>query len=236
MEPDSLLHEKDFDFNNYEDFYENHYFQPLANDRAINAHRILPRVDWAVDVASVYSPKNVLDLGCLDGFTGLTVAHHTPSVKRLVGVDLSKDGIDIANQRKELISSKADFFQDSIESYLEKTPEKFDMIILFEVIEHVKSPKKLLQLIDNVKTKNGLVLISTPAFESPTYGKNDVANKCHIRLYTTKEKDYEEMTDVPDPDTGKTYMRKATSMPKQVGKHRIISIGIYSELINCLYS
>ena len=110
------------------------------------------------------------------------------------------------------------------------------MIILFEVIEHVKSPKKLLQLIDNVKTKNGLVLISTPAFESPTYGKNDVANKCHIRLYTTKEKDYEEMTDVPDPDTGKTYMRKATSMPKQVGKHRIISIGTYSELINCLYS
>ena len=47
MEPDSLLHEKDFDINNYEDFYENHYFQPLANDRAINAHRILPRVDWA---------------------------------------------------------------------------------------------------------------------------------------------------------------------------------------------
>lgn len=231
-----LLHEKDFSLDKYEDFYSHHYFKPLPDDLAINANRIIPRVDWAVDIAEVNRPHSVLDLGCLDGFSGLTVANNVSSVQRLVGVDLSKEGIDIANKRKRLIEARTDFIQDSIEHYLMQTDEKFDMIILFEVIEHVKNPKKLLKLIKDVKSKNGIVLISTPSFEAPTFGKNDVRNKCHIRLYTTKDEDYEEMTDVPDPETGKRYMRKATSLSKQVGKHRIISMGVYSELINCVYS
>lgn len=232
----NLLHESDFSLENYEGFYENHYFQPLPDDKALNAHRIIPRVDWALDVASVHQPKKVLDLGCLDGFAGLTLANNEKSVKRLVGIDLSKDGIDLANQRKRQVRVDADFYQEPIEDYLARTDERFDLIMLFEVIEHVKDPVELLRLIDRVKTETGLILISTPAFEAPTFGKNDVKNKCHIRLYTTKEQDYEEMTDVPDPDTGKVYMRTATSLPKQIGKHRIISIGVYSELINCIYS
>jgi 2-polyprenyl-3-methyl-5-hydroxy-6-metoxy-1,4-benzoquinol methylase len=232
----NLLHESDFSLENYEGFYENHYFQPLPDDKALNAHRIIPRVDWALDVANVHQPKSVLDLGCLDGFAGLTIANNERSVKRLVGVDLSKDGIDLATQRKRGFRASIDFYQEKIEDFLTRTDEKFDLIMLFEVIEHVVNPKKLLKLIDGAKTKNGLVLISTPSFEAPTFGKNDVKNKCHIRLYTTKEKDYEEMTDVPDPDTGKCYMRTATSLPKEIGKHRIISIGVYSELINCIYS
>jgi 2-polyprenyl-3-methyl-5-hydroxy-6-metoxy-1,4-benzoquinol methylase len=231
-----IKHEKDFSMENYDGFYEDHFFQPLPDDRALNANRILPRVDWAVDVASLRNPKSVLDLGCLEGFAGLTVANLTPSVRRLVGVDLSKEGIDIANSRKNLVKANAEFIQGTIEEFLATTKEKFDMIMLFEVIEHVKDPKELLDLIDGVKTKDGIVLISTPDFKAPTYGKNDVKNKCHIRLFTTRSKDFDEMTDVPDPETGERYMRTATSLPKLIGKKRIISIGTYSELINCAYS
>lgn len=230
-----LLHEKDFSIDNYEGFYNHHFFQPLPDDRALNAHRIIPRIAWALDVAKEYKPKKVLDLGCLEGFAALTIANHV-NIERAVGVDLSQEGIDLANSRKGLVKADMEFIQGTIEDYLEFTDEKFDMIMLFEVIEHVKDPEYLLKLIDKVKSDNGVVLISTPSFEAPTFGKNDVQNKCHIRLYTTKDDDYEEMTDVPDPVTGETYMRKATSMPKQVGKHRIINIGVYSELINCLYS
>lgn len=230
-----LLHEKDFTMEKYDNFYENHYFKPMPDSLAINANRVLPRVDWALDMAELRGATRVLDLGCLDGFSGLTIANNVSSVFRLVGVDLSKDGIDIANRRKSLVGAKTDFYQDTIEHFLETTDEKFDFIMLFEVIEHVKDPKGLIRLIDRVKTDDGAVLISTPAFESPTFGKNDVQNKCHIRLYTTKDKDYDEMTDVPDPDTGKPYMRTASSMPKLIGKQRIMSIGVYSELINCMY-
>ena len=229
MEDKGTLHEKDFSLENYDNFYEHHYFKPLPDNLALNANRVLPRVDWAVDVAEVHQPSSVLDLGCLDGFSGLTVANHTPSVQRLVGVDLSKDGIDIAKTRKDLVKARTDFYQQSIESFLERTDEKFDMIILFEVIEHVKDPKELIKLIDRVKTKPGVVLVSTPDFEAPTYGKDDEQNKCHIRLFTTSLKDYEAVNKY-----GNT--RKATSLPKLIHKKRIISIGVYSELINCIYN
>jgi len=229
-------HETNFDIDNYEEFYESHIFSPLPDERAINAHRIIPRISWALDIAKEIQPKSILDLGCLEGYTALTIANHVDSVERVVGVDLSEDGIDLANNRKPLVKASCEFIKQSIEEYLESCTEKFDMIVCFEVIEHVLDPELLVRLIDNVKSENGQVLFSTPAFEAPTFGKNDVTNKCHIRLYTMAEEDYEEMTDKPDPGTGKCYMRTATSMPKLIGKERIIEMGVYSELINCRYS
>ena len=228
------LHERDFSLDNYEGFYEEHTFAPLKDEEAINAHRKLPRVAWALDVAKEIGAKRVLDLGCLEGYTVLTIANHC-DIERGVGVDLSADGIELANGRRDMVKADVEFFQGSIEDFLRNCKEKFDLITLFEVIEHVIDPDEVLELIDNVKTEEGQILISTPSFESPLYGKNDVVNKCHIRLYTTKEEDYEEMTDVPDPDTGKPYMRTATSMVKQLGKDRIIDMGVYSHLINVRY-
>lgn len=229
-------HETNFDVNMYDEFYESHVFAPLPDDRALNAHRIIPRISWALDIAKELKPKSVLDLGCLEGYTALTIANHVDSVERVVGVDLSEDGIDLANSRKPLVKASCEFKQGTIEDYLQKCEEKFDMIVCFEVIEHVLDPELLIKLIDKVKSDNGQVLISTPAFESPIFGKNDVANKCHIRLYTMADEDYDEMTDKPDPDTGHCYIRTASSMPKLIGKDRIIEMGVYSELINCRYA
>lgn len=229
------LEQKDFTIDNYEEFYSDHYFLEMTDEMALNAHRGIPRVAWAVDVAEELQPESILDLGCLEGFTVLTVSSKTDSIKRGVGVDLSADGVRLGNSRRDLLDADIEFIQDSIEHYLENCTEKFDMVCMFEVIEHVKDPEYVLKLIDKVLTDKGQVLISTPAFESPAYGKNDVQNKCHIRLYTTQDADYEEMTDKPDPDTGKVYMRTATSLTQQIGKDRIIEIGVYSHLINARY-
>lgn len=228
-------HENNFDINNYEEFYESHVFAPLPDDRALNAHRIIPRISWALDVAKELKPKSVLDLGCLEGYSALTIANHVDSVERIVGVDLSEDGIALANSRKPLVKASCEFIQQSIEEYLEQCEEKFDMVVCFEVIEHVLDPELLVNIIDKVLTENGQVLISTPSFESPIFGKNDVANKCHIRLYTTKEEDYDEMADKPDPDTGKPYIRTASSMPKLLANKDIIEMEVVSELINVRY-
>lgn len=221
------LHEKDFKVEEYDDFYADHYFQPLQ--KPFDAHRFLPRVAWALDVAEEFKPKKILDLGCLDGFASLTIAKHCPSVEFVKGVDLSKDGIEIATKNAKELDVATDYEQGTIEDYLEKTKTKFDLIMLFEVIEHVKSPRALLKLIDRVKAPNAQILISTPDFEAPTFGKDDEQNKCHIRLYTTADEDYEAINKYGT-------LRKATSMPKQIGKDRIKDIGVYSELINCRYS
>ena len=170
----------------------------------------------------------MLDLGCLEGFTALTLANKIPSVQLAVGVDLSQEGIDIAKTRVDMVRAKVEFYKDSIEHFLQTTKEKFDFICLFEVIEHVKDPEILIKLIDQVKTNNAHILISTPDFEAPTFGKDDEKNKCHIRLYTLADEDYEAVNKYGN-------IRKATSMSKQIGKDRIIEIGTYSELINCIY-
>ena len=111
---------------------------------------------------------------------------------------------------------------------LSKEGKKFDLITCFEVIEHVKDVSVLLKLIDEVLAPDGNVLVSTPDFESPLYGKDDEKNKCHIRLFTIADDDYEGTNKYGN-------VRIATSMSKSVGKERVKELGVYSHLINCRY-
>lgn len=224
-------HEDKFEEMDYEEFYSDHYFQPFDDATAININEVLPRGQWALDVANEIKAKAVLDLGCLEGFIVLTLANNVPSVKQGVGVDLSKDGVSLGTQRAIKFDLPVSFYQMTLEAYLEGCVEKgqhFDLITLFEVMEHVKDPEYVLELVDKVKTPKGTVLISTPDFEAPTYGKDDEQNKCHVRLYTTADEDYEAKNKY-----GNT--RKATSITKQIGKERVKDMEVINELINVRY-
>jgi len=220
--------EKDFKVENYEEFYSDHHFAPLPDDESINAHRLFPRVAWALDIAKEIDAKRILDLGCLEGYAVLTILHHT-NAESGVGVDLSEEGIALGNQRAKKFGLDVQFHQMPIEQFMESyNGPKFDLVMAFEVMEHVKDPIQVFALIDKVKTENGTVLISTPDFEGPTFGKDDEQNKCHIRLYTTADEDYEAVNKY-----GNT--RLATSLTKQVGKERFVSINVYSQLIHARY-
>ncbi len=58
------LHEQDFTLENYDDFYSDHFFQPLTDEDAINAQRVIPRIGWGLDIAKEIGAKHILDLGC----------------------------------------------------------------------------------------------------------------------------------------------------------------------------
>lgn len=221
-------HESEFNIEQYEEFYGDHQFSPLMPDDAIMAHRLFPRVAWALDLAKQYKPKKILDLGCLDGFTVLTLANNVSSITRGVGVDLSDMGTKLGRKHALNNNLPVVFETCAIEDFLEDTQEKFDFITLFEVIEHVKSPKTLLKLIDKVKTDDAKILITTPDFEGPIYGKDDEQNKCHIRLYNTTDDDYSATNKYGN-------IRKATSITKEIGKERIKEMEVISHLIHVLY-
>jgi 2-polyprenyl-3-methyl-5-hydroxy-6-metoxy-1,4-benzoquinol methylase len=223
-----LKREVDFKVEEYNEFYKDHFFAPLGEEQIVEAHRIFSRVAWALDIAREIKPKKVLDLGCLEGYSVLTIAKQVPSVELGIGVDLSVDGVEIGNYHASKQDLPCTFLQGAIEEFMEESDEKFDLIMAFEVMEHVKDPELVIKLIDKVLAPGGTVLWSTPDFEAPTYGKDDEQNKCHIRLYTTADEDYEGINKY-----GNT--RKATSMSKQIGKERIISMEVYSELIHCRY-
>jgi 2-polyprenyl-3-methyl-5-hydroxy-6-metoxy-1,4-benzoquinol methylase len=213
----------------YEEFYEHHFFQPIPEDTAFDVHEVIPRFGWAFDQIEELAPKNLLDLGCLDGSFALTIATHfnIPTY----GIDLTKDGIDLAIKRAVKAKLDATFAQGSVEEHLERLAsigKKFDMITFFEIIEHVEDVQLVLRLIDNVLAPGGSVLVSTPDFESPLFGADDEQNKCHIRLYTTAEKSYERANKYGT-------VRKATSIYEEIGKDRIKSVGVHNELINLRY-
>lgn len=224
-----LHHDKTFKEDIYEEFYTDHHFEPMGIDFAYDAHEVIPRFGWAFDKISEMGPKTLLDIGCLDGSFANTISHHFGT--EVTGIDLTEDGIELAKQRAAAKELPATFYQGSAEEVLQgfvDNNRKFDCITFFEIIEHVKDVQKLLKLIDQVLAPGGTVLVSTPAFESPTFGMDDENNKCHIRLYTMEDEDYEAVNKY-----GNT--RKATSITKEIGKDRIKEMGVYSELINVEY-
>lgn len=229
------LHETDFKVENYEDFYDDHFFQPLSDDDAINAHRVIPRVGWGLDIAKEIQPTFILDLGCLDGSNLLTLLNNLPTGAQGTGVDLSKDGIEIASKRASLHGIPATFVKGSIEDYLKKAKDhSVDMVCLYEVIEHVLDPDWVVAEIKRVLKPGGTLLVSTPDFEAPTFGKTDTQNKCHIRLYTTADADYEStFIGINEGlDKGQEVTRTATSMPQQLKDYNIVSMDVFSQLIH----
>ena len=229
MVGDPSKHDTKFDMENYEEFYEHHNFEPIPEKLCTTVNEVIPRFGWAFDKIEELEAKTLLDLGCLDGSFALTIGHQLGLT--VTGVDLTQEGIDIAKQRAKAFNVRADFHQGTVEEWLAKFAEegrKFEVITFFEIIEHVKDVQLCLRLIDNVLAPGGSVLVSTPDFESPLYGADDEVNKCHIRLYTTADEDYER------PNKFGT-VRKATSITKEIGKDRVIEMGVYSELINVHY-
>lgn len=219
----------DFTTDNYEEFYEHHYFSPIYEGHAYDIHEYISRFGWAFDQVEELAPKTLLDLGCLDGSFALTVSKNLGVTT--VGVDLTVEGIELATERAKARQLPATFIQGTIEDALYnfvKVGQKFDVVTFFEVIEHIKDVQKILRLIDKVLAPGGSVLVSTPAFESPVYGLDDEANKCHVRLYTLEKEDYEK-------ENKFGHVRKATSIYKEIGPGRVKVTGIHNHLINVRY-
>lgn len=229
MVGDPKNHDTKFEMENYEEFYAHHNFEPIPEQLCTTVNEVIPRFGWAFDKVDNLQAKTVLDLGCLDGSFLLSIGKQLGCV--VTGVDLTEDGISIAKERAAKFGVEADFHQGFVEDWLEtfvKEGRKFDVVTFFEIIEHVEDVQKCLTLIDKVLAPGGSVLVSTPDFESPLFGADDEVNKCHIRLYTTADEDYERANKFGT-------VRKATSITKEIGKDRIQEMNVVNELINVHY-
>ena len=96
-----------------------------------------------------------LDIGCGNGMITVKLVKF---FKNTLGIDLSNEGINFA---KKLKSKNIKFINSSVES-LKKKKKKFDFFSAIEVVEHQYDPVEFIQLVDQVTTKNGYALISTP--------------------------------------------------------------------------
>jgi 2-polyprenyl-3-methyl-5-hydroxy-6-metoxy-1,4-benzoquinol methylase len=100
--------------------------------------------------------KTILDVGCGNGAFLDAAMEQGYDIK---GIELSQSAIDIAN-RFNLPVKKIDFFSTEIES------SSFDILTMFEVIEHLPEPVLFLQRAEHVVKRGGLIYITTPNYNS----------------------------------------------------------------------
>jgi ubiquinone/menaquinone biosynthesis C-methylase UbiE len=97
--------------------------------------------------------KEVLDAGCGVGYGIRLLAEHDPA--RLVGVDISAEALSQAS------ADEAEF----VEADLRELPfeaDSFDVVVCFEVIEHVEGHDRVLDELRRVLRPGGTLLISSP--------------------------------------------------------------------------
>lgn len=96
--------------------------------------------------------KTVLDYGCGSGYGSHILAG---KAARVTAVDISTEAIN---------NAKNSFFANNLifKDISELTDERFDIITLFQVIEHVPHAKECIKKIKNLLNPGGCLLVSTP--------------------------------------------------------------------------
>ena len=98
---------------------------------------------------------SVLDVGCFTGFF----------VKKLLQLGFNARGIDFNNKAldfgKKQYGMDKSISNETLQDLFEQG-EKFDVITLFEVIEHLENIGEVLSQVSSLLKQNGLIIISTP--------------------------------------------------------------------------
>ena len=137
------------------DTYNSKYYEPLEQMMAIR-HQYMSKIlrdHSGQDIYEFFKNKKILDLGCGTG----------EFLNNYYGMGAECSGIDIENNFK--IKNKINFKLINIEAnkFLKNCKKKFDIIFLFEFLEHLEEQDKY-QLFENLTknlNKNAYIFIST---------------------------------------------------------------------------
>ena len=126
--------------------------------------------------------KKVLDVGCGTGYGTSLLAQ---TAEQVVGIDISKKAIDYA---KENYSGKniRFFIGNAVNlNFLKKN--SFDIIVSFEVIEHIAEYRRYLEEMSCLLKPEGILIISTPnkRYSSPNSEKPE--NPFHVIEFRLSE-------------------------------------------------
>lgn len=92
-------------------------------------------------LSKIEKKMNVLDLGCHEGKMSNYLADHT---KMVVGIDNNKEAIQFA--QKQFKKDNLQFVHADALDFLKTTKEKFDVLILSHILEHLDEPMQFLNV------------------------------------------------------------------------------------------
>ncbi len=125
--------------------------------------------------------KKVLDLGCNTGYGSHLIKN---SCREIVGVDVSEKAIKIA---KELYGNESIEFRVIDGKRLPFAENSFDVVVSFQVIEHIVEHESYLMEIKRVLAPEGKVIFTTPNRLIRLYPGMKPWNEFHVREYAPLE-------------------------------------------------
>lgn len=137
----------------------------------------LARYHFALNYINTNS--EVLDLGCGTGYGTFLLSKYARSV---IGVDGNSDAI--AYSKKKYIRKNLLFEQRNLD-VVTVQPKKFDIVCMFEVIEHLRNPNRILKYIKDSLPADGVFVMSTPnvnvfasysKYHIHEYNRNELTN------------------------------------------------------------
>ena len=119
-------------------------------------HRLNPiRLQYILSKSNI-KDKRVLDIGCGGGILSEQLHNHGAIV---TGIDSSSKSITIARQHAEEQNYDIKYINKSIFDIT--SLDNFDLIICFEMIEHIDKPNKLIKIINELSAKKSGLFLST---------------------------------------------------------------------------
>ena len=164
----------------YPEFAEYFIHYPLK-DSKFSSHYHFERL--------VGSHNDILDIGCGEGFFAERL---TQAGNRIVGIDILPE--------VKLGSSLVKYIQSDLDNGLEPVikqldGQRFDKVLLQDVLEHIRHPELLLKSCSKVLKSNGQLLVSVPNVANITvrlallfgrfqYSERGILDRTHVRFYT----------------------------------------------------
>ena len=130
-------------------------------------HADQQRYSFAMEAAKKEgSGIKILELGCDDGSFAYGFAQ--------IGNKVTAIDLDCSKARDIHPHEDIEYLNENVENI--NYHEEYDVVHAGEILEHVKNPKRLMELICRSVKKNGLIMISVPNFKHPQ----------HLRTYSLR--------------------------------------------------
>ncbi len=145
--------------------YSNHYAVmnkiDLQSEESLKAWFNKTTTDYKFELDKLlgddYKSKLILELGC--GIGGILNFLKQNGCTNIFGIDISKEQVEIC---RKYVTEKV--IQSDVFDFLKTSSKKYDIIIMFDLLEHFQKNKiiELLKLVNDSLTSVGKLVIRTP--------------------------------------------------------------------------
>lgn len=140
---------------------------------------IVPYVDEKIGLERI---RNIAEIGSAEG--GVLAAFMEKGAVYGLGTDIAKHRLITGKEISDLVGLNIDFIRHNIlaDEIPEEWTEKFDLILLRDVIEHLEDSELALKNISKLLRPGGYLLVSFPPYHSPFGGHQHTLNNLWGKL------------------------------------------------------